>query len=169
MALLYHCGSDRDAINRRYYVDLVGGQSQRFLLSGVPDWTRVRKSVFTPPAPWWSMVARGQAKPLDFWSGGSGLENLYVRGLLSIRTAPSCWLGRLLPSRYGSLSSISTGINLSFVKEIACRPAVYESQYGSPKTGVQNRGKSFQSGTISITALSVSIRPQIASKKHSPP
>jgi hypothetical protein len=65
-------------------------------------------------------------------SGGSGLENQYVADGVSITDGAFGGLG-VYTVNYGSLS---TGINLSFVKEVQVKTAGYEPQYGKTTGGL---------------------------------
>src|SRR4051794_1399664 len=65
-------------------------------------------------------------------SGGSGLENQYVADGVNITDAGFGGIG-VYTRVYGSLS---TGINLSFVKEVQVKTGGYEPQYGKSTGGV---------------------------------
>ena len=65
-------------------------------------------------------------------SGGSGLENQYVADGVSITDGAFGGLG-VYTVNYGSLS---TGINLSFVKEVQVKTGGYEPQYGKSTGGL---------------------------------
>jgi hypothetical protein len=65
-------------------------------------------------------------------SGGSGLENSYVADGVNITDGAFGGLG-VYTVNYGSLS---TGINLSFVKEVQVKTAAYEPQYGKTTGGL---------------------------------
>ncbi len=65
-------------------------------------------------------------------SGGSGLENLYVADGVNITDASFGGLGTF--SRV--YSSLGTGINLSFVKEVQVKTGGYEPQYGKATGGI---------------------------------
>ncbi|HZR31717.1 MAG TPA: TonB-dependent receptor [Terriglobales bacterium] len=65
-------------------------------------------------------------------SGGSGLENQYVADGVNITDGAFGGIG-VFSRVYGSLS---TGINLSFVKEVQVKTAGYEPQYGKSTGGL---------------------------------
>jgi hypothetical protein len=65
-------------------------------------------------------------------SGGSGLENQYVADGVNITDGAFGGIG-VYTRVYGSLS---TGINLSFVKEVQVKTGGYEPQYGKSTGGV---------------------------------
>jgi Carboxypeptidase regulatory-like domain len=65
-------------------------------------------------------------------SGGSGLENQYVADGVNITDGAFGGIG-VYTVNYGSLS---TGINLSFVKEVQVKTAGYEPQYGKSTGGL---------------------------------
>jgi hypothetical protein len=65
-------------------------------------------------------------------SGGSGLENQYVADGVNITDGAFGGIG-VYTVNYGSLS---TGINLSFVKEVQVKTGGYEPQYGKSTGGV---------------------------------
>jgi hypothetical protein len=65
-------------------------------------------------------------------SGGTGLENNYVADGVSITDGGFGGIG-VYSRMYGSLS---TGINLSFVKEVDVKTAGYEAQYGKSTGGI---------------------------------
>src|SRR5437868_9143561 len=65
-------------------------------------------------------------------SGGTGLENLYVADGVSITDGGFGGIG-VYSALYGSLS---TGINLSFVKEVQVKTGGFEAQYGKSTGGI---------------------------------
>jgi hypothetical protein len=65
-------------------------------------------------------------------SGGSGLENLYVADGVNITDGGFGGIG-VYSRIYGSLS---TGINLSFVKEVQVKTGGFEAQYGKSTGGI---------------------------------
>src|SRR5882724_4522639 len=65
-------------------------------------------------------------------SGGTGLENNYVADGVSITDGGFGGIG-VYSRNYGSLS---TGINLSFVKEVQVKTGGYEAQYGKSTGGI---------------------------------
>ena len=65
-------------------------------------------------------------------SGGSGLENNYVADGVSITDGGFGGIG-VFSRMYGSLS---TGINLSFVKEVQVKTGGFEAQYGKSTGGI---------------------------------
>jgi hypothetical protein len=65
-------------------------------------------------------------------SGGSGLENLYVADGVNITDSSFGGIGTF--SR--NYSSLGTGINLSFVKEVQVKTGGYEPQYGKATGGI---------------------------------
>ncbi|MFL6301821.1 MAG: carboxypeptidase regulatory-like domain-containing protein [Terriglobales bacterium] len=65
-------------------------------------------------------------------SGGSGLENLYVADGVNITDGGFGGIG-VYSRNYGSLS---TGINLSFVKEVQVKTGGFEAQYGKSTGGI---------------------------------
>src|SRR5207249_7479593 len=65
-------------------------------------------------------------------SGGSGLENNYVADGVSITDGGFGGIG--VYSRM--LGSLSTGINLSFVKEVQVKTGGFEAQYGKSTGGI---------------------------------
>src|SRR6202142_427953 len=65
-------------------------------------------------------------------SGGSGLENNYVADGVSITDGGFGGIG-VYSRSYGSLS---TGINLSFVKEVDVKTGGFEAQYGKSNGGI---------------------------------
>jgi hypothetical protein len=65
-------------------------------------------------------------------SGGSGLENLYVADGVNITDSSFGGIGTF--SRV--YSSLGTGINLSFVKEVQVKTGGYEPQYGKATGGI---------------------------------
>src|SRR6516165_8906324 len=65
-------------------------------------------------------------------AGGSGLENNYVADGVSITDGGFGGIG-VYSRNYGSLS---TGINLSFVKEVQVKTSGFEAQYGKSKGGI---------------------------------
>src|SRR6266404_3727644 len=65
-------------------------------------------------------------------SGGTGLENNYVADGVSITDGGFGGIG-VYSRLYGSLS---TGINLSFVKEVQVKTAGFEAQYGKSTGGI---------------------------------
>jgi hypothetical protein len=65
-------------------------------------------------------------------SGGTGLENNYMADGVSITDGGFGGIG-VYSRMYGSLS---TGINLSFVKEVDVKTAGYEAQYGKSTGGI---------------------------------
>src|SRR4029077_8801882 len=65
-------------------------------------------------------------------AGGTGLENNYVADGVSITDGGFGGIG-VYSRMYGSLS---TGINLSFVKEVDVKTAGYEAQYGKSTGGI---------------------------------
>ena len=77
-----------------------------------------------------SGLGTGAANPSI--SGGSGLENQYVADGVSITDGAFGGIG-VYTVNYGSLS---TGINLSFVKEVQVKTAGYEPQYGKTTGGL---------------------------------
>ena len=65
-------------------------------------------------------------------SGGTGLENLYVADGVNITDGGFGGIG-VYSRNYGSLS---TGINLSFVKEVQVKTGGFEAQYGKSTGGI---------------------------------
>ena len=65
-------------------------------------------------------------------SGGTGLENLYVADGVNITDGGFGGIG-VYSALYGSLS---TGINLSFVKEVQVKTGGFEAQYGKSTGGI---------------------------------
>src|SRR5215467_2808420 len=65
-------------------------------------------------------------------SGGTGLENLYVADGVNITDGGFGGIG-VYSRMYGSLS---TGINLSFVKEVQVKTGGFEAQYGKSTGGI---------------------------------
>ena len=65
-------------------------------------------------------------------AGGTGLENNYVADGVSITDGGFGGIG-VYSRNYGSLS---TGINLSFVKEVQVKTGGYEAQYGKSTGGI---------------------------------
>src|ERR1700690_3284049 len=65
-------------------------------------------------------------------SGGSGLENNYIADGVSITDGGFGGIG-VYSRSYGSLS---TGINLSFVKEVDVKTGGFEAQYGKSNGGI---------------------------------
>ena len=65
-------------------------------------------------------------------SGGTGLENQYVADGVSITDGAFGGIG-VFSRNYGSLS---TGINLSFVKEVNVKTGGFEAQYGKSTGGI---------------------------------
>jgi hypothetical protein len=65
-------------------------------------------------------------------SGGTGLENLYVADGVNITDGGFGGIG-VYSRQYGSLS---TGINLSFVKEVQVKTGGFEAQYGKSTGGI---------------------------------
>ncbi len=65
-------------------------------------------------------------------AGGTGLENNYVADGVSITDAGFGGIG-VYSRQYGSLS---TGINLSFVKEVQVKTGGFEAQYGKSTGGI---------------------------------
>src|SRR5206468_12258185 len=65
-------------------------------------------------------------------SGGTGLENLYVADGVNITDGGFGGIG-VYSALYGSLS---TGINLSFVKEVQVKTDGFEAQYGKSTGGI---------------------------------
>src|SRR3954451_14898534 len=65
-------------------------------------------------------------------SGGTGLENLYVADGVNITDGGFGGIG-VYSALYGSLS---TGINLSFVKEVQVKTGGFEAQYGHSTGGI---------------------------------
>src|SRR5438445_5409792 len=65
-------------------------------------------------------------------SGGTGLENLYVADGVNITDGGFGGIG-VYSALYGSLS---TGINLSFVKEVQVKTGGFEAQYGKATGGI---------------------------------
>src|SRR5882724_5846541 len=65
-------------------------------------------------------------------SGGTGLENLYVADGVNITDGGFGGIG-VFSRLYGSLS---TGINLSFVKEVQVKTGGFEAQYGKSTGGI---------------------------------
>src|ERR1022692_4696384 len=65
-------------------------------------------------------------------SGGTGLENNYVADGVSITDGAFGGIG-VYSRKYGSLS---TGINLSFVKEVNVKTGAFEAQYGKSTGGI---------------------------------
>src|SRR3954464_15199509 len=65
-------------------------------------------------------------------SGGTGLENLYVADGVNITDGGFGGIG-VFSRLYGSLS---TGINLSFVKEVQVKTGGFEAQYGRSTGGI---------------------------------
>src|SRR6266481_5916852 len=65
-------------------------------------------------------------------SGGTGLENLYVADGVNITDGGFGGIG-VYSRLYGSLS---TGINLSFVKEVQVKTGGFEAQYGKSTGGI---------------------------------
>ena len=65
-------------------------------------------------------------------SGGTGLENNYIADGVSITDGGFGGIG-VYSRKYGSLS---TGINLSFVKEVQVKTGGFEAQYGKSTGGI---------------------------------